>query len=118
MYCSWIRKNSASEVLQLQLLLAYLSISMDHVLVTRQFFQPAGTAGVEFIGADANLSAEAELAPVIESCAGVDHHGGTINTRRKLAGRLIVARHNRIGMFRSIAVDVLNGFIRRPNHAR
>src|SRR2546423_1212464 len=76
-------------------LFANLSVSVDHVFVTCQFFKPAGTAGVEFVGADTDFGAEAELATIVESRARVDHDGGAVDAGGELAGGLIVLRNNR-----------------------
>ena len=47
---------------------------------------------MELVGADADLGPQAELAAVVQSRAGVDHHRGTVDAGGELPGRLQVAR--------------------------
>src|SRR5689334_20794792 len=73
---------------------------------------------MEFVGADADFRAEAKLAAVVESGAGVDHYGRAIDAGGKLAGSFVVGRDDRIGVFRTVSVDVFNGFVCRADDAR
>src|ERR1043165_464975 len=88
--------------------LPYLPFPIHHVLVCRQFFQPAGAASMEFVGADANFGPQTEFITVVESRAGVDHDGRAIDALRELAGGPQVLRHDRIGVLRAVMIDVLN----------
>ena len=67
--------------------------SMDDVFVGGQLLQPHGAAGVQLLGGDAHLAAEAELAAVGEAGGGVDvdrravHSGDEARLRRPVRGR-------------------------------
>lgn len=56
--------------------LANVAVADDDVLGRRHLRQAHGTAGVELLGADPDLGAEAELAAVGEARGGVDQHRG------------------------------------------
>ena len=51
---------------------ADLSVTADHVFISRQFFQSHGTSGVQFLCGDAHLAAQAKFAPVGETGGGID----------------------------------------------
>ena len=65
--------------------------------------EAAGAAGVELVGADADLGAEAELAAVVEAGAGVDHHGRAVDLGHELARRGQVGGDDRLGVARAVA---------------
>src|SRR5262245_22383660 len=73
-------------------LLADLSVAVNHVLVSCQFLESARSAGVELVGTDANLGSQSKFEAVVESRAGIDHHGRAIDLGSKLPGRRQVAR--------------------------
>src|SRR5581483_1001476 len=92
---------------------AHLTGSVDHVLVTGQLLDTAGAAGVQLIGADADLGPQPELITVIEPRAGVDHHGRAVDACGEFAGRRQVGRDDRVGVLRAIAVDVADRLVER-----
>src|ERR1041385_2315073 len=96
--------------------LSGLALPVDNPFVTSQLFQPAGPAGVEFVGADADFGAEAEFAAVVEPRAGIDHHGGAVDACCEFASRPLVGRNDRIGMMRTIGVDVLDRLVERADN--
>ncbi len=55
---------------------ADVAVADDDVLGGRHLGQPHRAAGVQLLGADADLGTEAELAPVGEPRGGVDQHRG------------------------------------------
>ncbi len=55
---------------------AHVTVAGHDVLGRGHLGQPHRSAGVQLLGADADLGAEAELAPVGEAGAGVDQHRG------------------------------------------
>ena len=70
---------------------------------------------MEFVGRDADLCTEPEDAAVIESGAGVHHHGAAVDHRGECFGGLQVAGHNRIGVMGSVLVDVLCRLLHRSD---
>jgi hypothetical protein len=73
-----------------------LPISVNNVLVASQFIDAAGAASVEFVGADANFGAQAELAAVIEPRAGIDQYGRAIDAGNKHTRCFLILRDDRI----------------------
>src|SRR5262245_33871694 len=66
--------------------LPHLSITVDNIFVAAELLQPTRAAGVELVGADADLRAQAELEAVVEASAGVDHDCRRIDRRREAPG--------------------------------
>jgi hypothetical protein len=58
---------------------ADLAVAFDHVLGRRELAEAHRAAGVELLGADADLGAEAELLAVDEAGRGVDEDGGRVD---------------------------------------
>src|SRR5690606_13473459 len=85
---------------------AGLPAAVDDVLVRCQFPQAAGAAGVEAVGADADLGPQTELAPVVEAGAGVDDHRGGVDRGREPPGRVQIAGDDRVGVVRAVGVNV------------
>ena len=56
-----------------------LTVALDDPLGRRQLGQGHRAAGVQLLGRDADLGAEAELAAVGEAGARVDHDGGRVD---------------------------------------
>ena len=78
--------------------------------------QAAGAAGVELVGADADLGAQAELAAVVEAGAGVDHHGGAVDLVDELLSGREIGGHDRIGVAGAVARDVGDRFFDRVDN--
>ena len=64
-----------------------MPVAADDVLVGGQVGGAHGAAGVELVGADADLGAQAVLAAVGEAGRGVDHHAGGIDGGDEAVGR-------------------------------
>src|SRR5713226_10630194 len=92
-----------------------LAFALDNVLVTSQFYQAAGAARVEFIGADTDLGAEAEFLAVVEPRAGVDHDRGGIDGGDEAPGGRPVVGHDRVGVVRAVVVDVRDRLVNIGN---
>jgi hypothetical protein len=60
-------------------------------------------------GGDADLAAEAELAPVGELGRGVDQDDGAVHPRREPFGGVGVRREDRLGVARAVAGDMVGG---------
>src|SRR5690606_27821389 len=88
--------------------LADVAVAGDHVLVGRQFAQAARPAGVELVGADADLRAEAEFEAVVEPRAGVDHHRRRIDLPDEPLRRGQVPGDDRVRVARAVTVDVFD----------
>ena len=88
---------------------ADLSGSLDDVLVGRQLPKPHGSPGVELLGADADLGAEAELLAVGEAGGGVDHDGGGVDLGGEALGGGQVAGDDGFGVARTVTPDVIDG---------
>ena len=70
----------------------HLPVAVDDVLHARELAQPHGAAGVELLGGDADLGAEAELGAVDEAGGGVDDDGGGVDLAAEPLGGAQVAR--------------------------
>jgi hypothetical protein len=68
-----------------------LSRPIDEVLVAAQLREAHGAAGVEFVGGDADLGSEAELAAVVEAGAGVVEDDGAVHLVLEAGGGAIIA---------------------------
>ena len=77
-------------------------------LVRREIGSAHRPAGVELVGADADLRAKAVFPAVGEAGAGVDDHAGRIDAGHKLLNRRGVGREDRIGVMAAVAVDVID----------
>ena len=60
-----------------------LTVAADDVLVAAQLAEAHGAAGVELLGGDAHLAAEAELAAIGEAGGAVDVDGSAVHGSRK-----------------------------------
>src|SRR6185295_11984043 len=93
------------------LLFSHLSVTKDNKLGRRQLFQPHRSEGMNLTRTDANLSAQAELAAVVEACRSVDDHRRGINPVDKFPRSLIVGRHSTLGMLRAVAFDMIDRIV-------
>ena len=103
--CSSIRGHASSG--------SYLAIAIHDIFVAGQFSQPTRTPRVKLVGTDANLGPKTELVSVIESRAGIDHHGRAVDTCCKVPRRVQVVCDNRIGVMRSVLVNVIDCAVKR-----
>src|SRR6478609_3617947 len=76
-----------------------------------QLGQPHGAAGVQLLGRDADLGAEAELPAVGEAGRGVDQDAGRVDLREESFRIGVVLRHDRLGVVRGGGADVAQSLI-------
>ena len=91
--------------------LPHLPRPHDLVLRRSQLHQCEWAAAVQFLSADAHLRAEAELSAIGETRRRIPIDDRRIDATQKLAGIRFVVRHDRVGMFRRVTVDMCDGFI-------
>src|SRR5262249_2396041 len=95
---------------------ADLTVSSNNILVTTQLLQSAGSAGVNFVGTDADFRAQAQFEAVVEARAGIDEDGGRINSCGEAPRRRLVCRDNRFGVPRAVASDMCDGLLDPLDH--
>ena len=92
-------------------MLADLAGAIDEVFVTAKFCQAHGAAGVELVGADADLGSESKLAAVIEAGAGIVHDHGAFDLMLETLSRSAVGGDDAVGVMRAVVIDVSDGLI-------
>src|SRR5882724_10878235 len=85
---------------------AYFALAQNDPLEGREAFDAHRTACMEFIGADADLRAQAEFETIGEARAGVDHDAGGIDLAQETLGMHMVAGHDRVSVVAAVSVDV------------
>src|SRR6267378_8382059 len=80
--------------------------AVDAIFETGQLRGADRAAGVKFPGGDADFRAEAEFAAVGELGRGVMQHDRRIDLVEKFAGGIGVFGHDRIGVLRTVVVDM------------
>ena len=93
-------------------------VALDDVLGGGQLAQAHRAAGVELLGADADLGAEAELLAVDEAGRGVDEHRGGVDLAGEAVGRREVAGDDGLGVTRAVAGDVVDRLVERVDDPR
>ncbi len=92
-----------------------LAGAADDVLGGGELPQPHGAAGVELLGADADLGAEAELLAVDEPGRGVDQDGGGVDLAGEAVGGGQVGGDDGLAVTGAVPGDVVDGLVdRRP----
>src|SRR6266446_7171855 len=89
--------------------LPYLAVTINDVLVARQFGQAAGPARMELIRADADLRSQAELVTVMKARAGVHQYRGRIDRGGETPCSRQIAGNNGVAVPRTVAVDMRDG---------
>src|SRR5438876_407497 len=79
-------------------ILSNLASAMDNVLIAGQLVQAARAAGVNFVGADADLGALAEFGAIVKARAGIDEDSRRIDGGGEPRGRFQVIRDDRFGV--------------------
>ncbi len=82
-------------------------------LVLVELAEAARSPRVDLVGADPDLGAQAELAAVVESGAGVDHDGRAVDQVGEAPGGLQVAGNNGVGVPGPMSSDMSNCIIDR-----
>ena len=83
---------------------------MDDVLIAAQLLQPHRAAGVELLGGDAHLTAQAELAAVGEAGGAVDIHRRTVHGCCKEGGMGLVPGQDGLAVAGGVLGNVADGF--------
>ena len=86
-----------------------LTIAQQPPLVDEQALHAHGTAGVDFIGADAHLCPETESEAIAESGAAIPEHIGRIHPVHKRQGVIAIGGDDHISMSGPITVDMIDG---------
>src|SRR5690606_37150392 len=92
-------------------LFTHMPVAEDDELLGGQALQPHGAAGVELVGADADLGAQPVLEAVGEAGGGVHHHGAGIHLAQEAPRAGDVFGHDGFGVMRAVGGDVLHGGI-------
>src|ERR1035437_1460105 len=91
--------------------------AVDHEFVGAEFPQTHRAAGVEAVGADADLGAIAEFKAVVEARAGVPEDGGAVDVCLKAARGGLVAGDDGVAVRGAVAVDGGNRGVERIDDA-
>src|SRR5258705_13690189 len=92
--------------------------AVDAIFETGQLLGADRTAGVKFPGGDADFRAEAEFATVGKLRRCVMQHDRRIDLIEKFARGGLVLRHDRIGVMRTMVVNMRDRFIDAVHHLR
>ena len=87
-----------------------VAVAIANPFVGGEFFQPHGTACVEFLGADGDFCAQAELAAIVEAGRGVNEYGRRTEGIDKTVGVLPVVGEDAFGVFGGVGLDEGDGF--------
>jgi len=90
---------------------ADLAVAGDDVFVAGQLLQAHGAAGVELLGGDAHLTAQAELPAVGEAGGGVDVHGGAVHQAGEEVRVGAGLGDDGLAVAGGVAVDVVDGLL-------
>ena len=90
------------------LLRSYLPVAAHPILEGAELLDPDRPARVHAPGGDADLGAEAELAPVGELGRGVVQDDRRIDLLQEPLGRGLVLGHDAVGVMRAIGLDVVD----------
>ena len=88
-----------------------LPLALDQVLVGGQGLESHGAAGVEFLGGDADLAAEAEDAAVGEARGGVDIDTSRVDIVHEVLGHLVVLCGDDFGVLARIGLDMVDSLL-------
>ena len=88
----------------------HLPISMDDVLIAAQLLQPHRAAGMELLGGDTHLTAQAELAAVGEAGGAVDIHRRTVHGCCEEGGMGLVPGQDGFAVAGGVLGNVADGF--------
>src|SRR6266404_9603978 len=90
--------------------------AVDAIFETGQLLGADRPAGVKFPGGDADFRAEAEFAAVGKLRRCVMQHDRRIDLVEKFARGGLVLRHDRIGVTRTVVVNMRDRFIDAVHH--
>src|SRR5271170_2730772 len=98
-------------IVRVTILFSQLSVADDDKLVAGQFLQAHRAAGVEFVGGDADLGAEAVLTAIGKARAGVPEHTGTVHFAEEFFRRVLVTSDDGVAVGGAVFCDVIDGFV-------
>src|SRR4051794_5350684 len=91
----------------------HMAVAGDDPFVGGEVGGAHGAAGVEFVGADADLGAQAVFAAVGETRRGVDHDAGGIDALREAIDVALGGAEDRVGVMTAKRVDVIDSLVNR-----
>jgi len=83
--------------------------------VDKQSFESYGASGVDFVCADTDFGAEAVAEAIGESRTAIDKHIRRIDQCHESLDLALVGGDYGVGVFRAVAVDVLDGGVQAIN---
>jgi hypothetical protein len=97
-------------------LLVELAVAENHPLLAGQPLQADRSARVDLVGRNSDFRTQAILETIGEARRGIDHHRRRIDLTQETQRLRVVLGDDRIGVVRSVAVDVPDGFVETGNH--
>ena len=94
-----------------QVLNTNLAITTNDIFAAHQLFKAHGAAGMQLLGGDADLRAQAELAAIGKAGGGVDIHCRSIHKRGELLSRCIIPGIDYEPVFSPIVSDFYSGMV-------
>jgi len=98
-------------------LLSGMPLAGDDELGGCQFLQAARASGMKLVSADTNLGSQSKFPTIIKASACVNHDGGGIDLLRELPRRRQAGGDNRIGVVRTVLIDMGDRFFDRINRS-
>lgn len=92
-----------------------VALAADLVLVDHEALEADGAAGVDLVGADADLGAEAVAHAVGEARGGVPVDARGVDAGHEPLGARLRARQDDVRVLGAVGVDVGNGFVETGN---
>ncbi len=95
---------------------ADVALAEHHPLERGESLDAHRAARMEFVGADADLGAQAVLEAVGETGAGIHHHAGRVHFAQEALGMHVVPRKDGVGVVAAVAVDVADRLVQAVHH--
>src|SRR6056297_2865667 len=86
----------------------FLSTAIQSPLIDNQSFQANRSTSVDLVSAYSHFGSKAESKPVGETGTGVPKHIRRVDPVHKLLRSLLIGSHNRIGMPRTVGINVFD----------
>jgi len=96
-------------------LFSYLIIPLNHPLEYGQFPERHRAAGMQTLGRNGHLGAQAQLAAIRKAGAGVYIHHRRVNLAGEAPRVFFIFGQNSIGMASGMGGNMLNGFVQRAD---
>ena len=91
-------------------------MSSDHIFIAAQLGQTHRPPGVEPLGGDTHLTAQAELTAVSEPGRGVPIDGGAVHLGQEAGGGLVIFRDDGLGVPGGVGGDMGHGLLQAVHH--